>query len=314
MEIDQGGSKMSNENQYDAAAKNFLASKMLLAHILKGCVPEFRDFDIETIITEGLEKEAEVSKVVVHRPVMLQGMSTEDATPDEGTVFYDIRADVTVPGTDRERELIINVEAQKGKPSEYPLTKRGLYYCSRMISAQKETRFTKQDYGRITKVYSIWILMNVGKEESNSIVEYSMEEKPFIGGYHTEKKDYDLISMIVVALGEESETSNGFLRLLDTVFKSGLSSDAMREKLKNEFDVVLTPEMEKEVTEMCNLSVGIEERGIAKGIERGIAKGARETNRRLREDGISQEKRALYVGVPVEMVKTWDEEEMPVPV
>lgn len=78
-----------------------------------------------------------------------------------------------------------------------------------------------------------------------------MEEKPFIGGYHTEKKDYDLISMIVVALGEESETSNGFLRLLDTVFKSGLSSDAMREKLKNEFDVVLTPEMEKEVTEMC---------------------------------------------------------------
>ena len=104
------------------------------------------------------------------------------------------------------------------------------------------------------------------------------------------------------------------LRLLDTVFKSGLSSDAMREKLKNEFDVYLTPEMEKEVTEMCNLSVGIEERGIAKGIERGIAKSARETNRRLREDGISQEKRALYVGVPVEMVKTWDEEEMSVPV
>ena len=179
-----------------------------------------------------------------------------------------------------------------------------------MISAQKETRFTKQNYDRITKVYSIWILMNVGKEESNSIVEYSMEEKPIIGGYRTEKQDYDLISMIIVALGEESETSNELLRLLDTVFKSGLSSDAMREKLKNEFDVYLTPEMEKEVTEMCNLSVGIEERGIEKGIE----KGARETNRRLRDRHIDLEERAEIVGFSIDTIKAWDEEEMPVPV
>ena len=88
---------MSNENQYDAAAKNFLANKNLMAHILKGCVPEFRDFDIETIIAEGLEKDVEVGKVIVHRPTMLKGMSTEDATTDEGTAFYDIRSDVTVP-------------------------------------------------------------------------------------------------------------------------------------------------------------------------------------------------------------------------
>ena len=41
--------------------------------------------------------------------------------------------------------------------SSYPLTKRAIYYCSRMISAQHGPIFTKSEYGKIRKVYSIWI-------------------------------------------------------------------------------------------------------------------------------------------------------------
>ena len=63
--------------------------------------------------------------------------------------------------------------------------------------------------------------------------------------------------------------------------------------------------MNKEVSEMCNLSIGIEERGIEIGEERK----ARETNRRLRQDGISLEKRAVFVDYPEETVKKWDEED-----
>lgn len=57
-------------------------------------------------------------------------------------MFYDVRFDAIAPksadSTEQEEviRLIINVEAQtKFKPG-YSLTKRAIYYCSRMISAQ----------------------------------------------------------------------------------------------------------------------------------------------------------------------------------
>ena len=72
-------------------------------------------------------------------------------------MFYDVRFDAIAPksadSTEQEEviRLIINVEAQtKFKPG-YPLTKRAIYYCSRMISAQHGPIFTKSEYGKIRK-------------------------------------------------------------------------------------------------------------------------------------------------------------------
>lgn len=81
-------------------------------------------------------------------------------------MFYDVRFDAIAPksadSTEQEEviRLIINVEAQtKFKPG-YPLTKRAIYYCSRMISVQHGPIFTKSEYGKIRKVYSIWIVLS----------------------------------------------------------------------------------------------------------------------------------------------------------
>ena len=76
---------------------------------------------------------------------------------------------------------------------------------------------------------------------------------------------------------------------------------------------------------MCNLSIGIEERGIEKGIEKGIErgiekgiekgreKGARETNRRLRDlEKMSVSKRAILLDYTEENIKAWDENDVPV--
>ena len=38
----------------------------------------------------------------------------------------------------------------------------------------------------------------------------------------------------------------------------------------------MTKELESEVSKLCNLSQGIEEKGIAKGIEKGIKEGIKE--------------------------------------
>ena len=40
--------------------------------------------------------------------------------------------------------------------------------------------------------------------------------------------------------------------------------------IQEEFNIKMTQELEREVSEMCNLSEGVEQKGIAKGIAKGI--------------------------------------------
>lgn len=61
-------------------------------------------------------------------------MSTEDKSPNEGTVTYDIRFYAAAPGSQGRIGLILNVEAQSDFYPGYPLVKRGIYYCCRMVS------------------------------------------------------------------------------------------------------------------------------------------------------------------------------------
>ena len=52
-------------------------------------------------------------------------------------------------------------------------------------------------------------------------------------------------------------------------------TDAVQTKrvMQDEFGIPITEEMERTVTEMCNLSEGVENRGIEKGMAKGMAKG-----------------------------------------
>lgn len=43
--------------------------------------------------------------------------------------------------------------------------------------------------------------------------------------------------------------------------------------MQNDFDIKMTRRLEREVSELCNLSKGVEENGIKKGIKEGIKEG-----------------------------------------
>lgn len=112
-------------------------------------------------------------------------------------MFYDVRFDAIAPksadSTEQEEviRLIINVEAQtKFKPG-YPLTKRAIYYCSRMISAQHGPIFTKSEYGKIRKVYSIWICTQPSDDFENTLTRYSIKPEQLIGEAQEETENYD---------------------------------------------------------------------------------------------------------------------------
>ncbi len=206
-----------NEARYDKATKKLLANKLVLAHIMKGCVEEYRSCPVHEIAEKYIEGEPEIGTVGVHADdtnrvhhstadSTISGSNSEDATLTEGTIYYDVRFNAIAPKSDAEPEeliwLIINVEAQNKFKLGYPLTKRAIYYCSRMISAQHGSVFTKSEYGKIKKVYSIWVCTNPPEEFQNSVTQYSIKAEPIVGNAAEKVENYDLMSVVMVCLGK----------------------------------------------------------------------------------------------------------------
>ena len=153
---------------YDAACKRLLANKIILSWIMKSCVEEYKDFEVNEIAERFIEGEPQITEIAVHpdeedNGEQIKGAPTEDSTITEGTIFYDIRFYAVVPHSKKRIRLIINIEAQNDFYPGYPILKRGIYYCGRMLSSQYGVEFTDTHYEKLKKVYSIWICMNCMK-------------------------------------------------------------------------------------------------------------------------------------------------------
>ena len=263
---------------YDAACKRLLSEKIILAWIMKNCLEEYRDCDVDEIAEKYIEGTPQVGEVAVapdesHRSSMIQGTGNEDTSLTEGIVTYDIRFLATAPVSGELIRLIINIEAQNDFYPGYPLIKRGIYYCSRMISAQYGTEFTKSHYEDIKKVYSIWICMNPPKNRENSITRYYITEENLVGSVKERKADYDLMAAVMICLGKEEDSKADVLKLLNVLLSTDTDSKDKCQILEEDFHIEMTQTLESEVSLMCNLSKGVEERGIQKGIQKGIDKG-----------------------------------------
>ncbi len=265
--------------EYDAACKRVLAEKIILAWVMKYCLTEFRDCDVDEIAEKFIEGKPQVGEVPVapdetNQAPRINQIGVEDKTLTEGTIYYDIRFNVLTPTSGELIGLIINVEAQNKYDPGYPLTKRGIYYCGRMISAQYGTVFTKAHYEKLKKVYSVWICTHPPRDRENTITRYLIREENLVGNVKEEEQNYDLMSVIMVCLGSpESENYDGVLKLLGTLLSKQIPYTEKQSILENEFKIPMRETLESEVSTMCNLSDGIEEEGIRKGIAIGIERG-----------------------------------------
>lgn len=259
---------------YDAACKRLLANKVILAWIMKSCVEEFRDFTVDEIAEHYIEGSPQIAQTAVNpdevtdsQGEQIEGSKTEDSTIKEGTVTYDIRFYAVVPRTAETIKLILNVEAQSDFYPGYPIIKRGLYYCSRMISSQYGVEFTNGHYEKIRKAISIWICADPPKYRKNTITRYAVQEENVVGDIAEKRENYDLITAVIVCLGNEGDDKyTGILRLLEVLLSSERKPDEKKRILQDDFNIKMTRELESEVLLMCNLSKGIEEKGIKEGI------------------------------------------------
>ncbi len=269
--------------QYDTSAKRLLGQKSILAHILVKTVDEFKGMNPKDVV-DCIEGTPHISTVSVEPGLTnaaseksgerLVGFNTENEEINEGLVRFDIVFYVRMPSIDGRKDglsqIIINVEAQKDEPKGYEILNRAIFYVSRLISSQKERDFENSSYDDIKRVYSIWVCMNMD-ESSMSHVHLTKED--LIGSYEW-KGNLDLLNIIMLGLAKElpeHDETYELHRLLGALLSQELTIDEKLNIIGNEYDIPIEENFRKDVSVMCNLSQGIEEKGIAIGRAEGEA-------------------------------------------
>ena len=296
---------------YDEAAKRLSSQKIVLAYILKGCLPEYQDYTPEEISDRFIEGDPQIGEAAVHadeeiseceKPERILGLNTEDTTVTEGMVRYDIRFKALLPKNPERLYLILNIEAQNEQQMWYPLLKRAVYYGSRLISSQYGTVFSGMDYGAVKKVYSIWICTKSAKKYRNSMNRYEMVEECLVGESRNDPENYRLMNLILLHVGEYDEgTHEGILGFLEVLLSGKLQAEEKRQILQERYHIAMTKKMSEEVTQMCNLSWGI--------YQDGVEDKAKEIAMRLYQDGMPLEKIARIVSESLAKIQEWLAEE-----
>ena len=113
-------------------------------------------------------------------------------------------------------------------------------------------------------------------------------------------KNYDLLSIVMLCLGGPGGGNyEGVLRMLDVLLSNETSEVEKRKILQDDYGIQMTQTMEQEVSVMCNLSKGVEEKGIAKGMAAGIANGILAAIKSLVKNmGISAEQAMSVLEIP----------------
>ena len=270
--------KSSTDAKYDAACKRLLAYKEFLARIMQRCVVEFKDCSIDDIINKYIEGEPHVAEIGVHPNTsnvkLITGMNSEDKSLNEGWVTYDIIFYALAPQDGYLIKLILNVEAQNDTNPGYPLTKRALYYCGRMLSAQYGREFVNAEYEKLKKVYSIWICTDGPLYKQNTINIYSVKEDSFVGEHVEPVNNYDLLTVVMIYTAVDfMDLQDDVIKMLSVLLSRNLDAQERMNILEDSFGIAMTEKVKQEVDEMCNLSKGIREEGEAIGIVKGEAIG-----------------------------------------
>ena len=274
-------------SRYDIACKRVLSIKSILARILGTLLAEYRDCPFDTIAERCIEGSPIIGVVPV--------VGGEAVDPAAGSVVFDIVFRALVPSSELPGlwdpgdpgdvpELVVDVEAQDDFYPGYPLTKRAVYYCARLLNNQRGTEFSGSHYERIKKVCSIWICTKPPRERQGAVSWIQLGERrlpadarPFDQG------SYDLLAVITVCLRDEDtgerEGVEGLVNLLTVLLSRRLSAQEKLSVLR-EYNIEVTDEFESEVPRMLDT---VEEillegwnKGLSEGREAGIAEGRRE--------------------------------------
>lgn len=276
-EIANAVNAAGDKAQYDTRVKRLLAQKSILAHILVKTVDEFKGMKPEDVV-KYIEGEPSISVVPVEPGLAnmektdaagqrIVGLNTENAEINEGLVRFDIIFYVRMPSIVGRKnglsQIIVNIEAQKDEPTEYKILNRAIFYVSRLISSQKERDFVNTNYDDIKQVFSIWICMNM---DDNSLSHIHLTKDEMLKPCDW-KGNLDLLNIVLIGITNEipeHDEKYEMHRLIGALLSSELKEQEKLDIIEHEYNIPISQEFREDVSIMCNLSQGIEDKAIAK--------------------------------------------------
>ena len=270
-EIANAVNAAGDKAQYDTRVKRLLAQKSILAHILVKTVDEFKGMKPEDVV-KYIEGEPSISVVPVEPGLAnmektdatgqrIVGLNTENAEINEGLVRFDIIFYVRMKNG--LSQIIVNIEAQKDEPTEYKILNRAIFYVSRLISSQKERDFVNTNYDDIKQVFSIWICMNI---DDNSLSHIHLTKDEMLKPCNW-KGNLDLSNIVLIGITNEipeHDEKYEMHRLIGTLLSGELKEQEKLDIIEHEYNIPISQEFREDVSIMCNLSQGIEDKAIAK--------------------------------------------------
>ena len=269
-------SAADDKAQYDAYAKKLIAQKSILANILVKTVGAFKGMDPKDVV-KYIEGEPEIGVVPIEPGMTnaeyvsgekIKGFNTEDNEINEGMIRFDIIFYVRMPLPDKSQnnlsKIIINVECQKDEPTAYSILNRAIFYVSRLISSQKERDFANSNYDDIKQVFSIWVCMNM---KYNSMTHIHLTKDETLKPYEW-KGNLDLLNIVMIGITNElpeKDERYELHRLICALLSNQVQGNQKFDILDKEYNIPTNTELREDVSVMCNLSLGIEERAEARG-------------------------------------------------
>ena len=150
----------------------------------------------------------------------------------------------------------------EGEPS-ISVVNRAIFYVSRLISSQKERDFVNTNYDDIKQVFSIWICMNM---DDNSLSHIHLTKDEMLKPCNW-KGNLDLLNIVLIGITNEipeHDEKYEMHRLIGALLSSELKEQEKLDIIEHEYNIPISQEFREDVSIMCNLSQGIEDKAIAK--------------------------------------------------
>ncbi len=278
----------SKEATGDTDAKRILKYRIVLANILKYIIPAYKDFQPEEI-AERIPK-----STLPDGELLVREENYEDLEDRKHIDF-----DVLFPLNDASAASVAiwcDIEAQKqyerstpGNSESYDLSARGVYYLSRMISRQIQSRKGNSSYKNLRKCYSIWICFDHlgNKKWEPSITKYRFSPVLDEGTSRPPSQEYiaaDLMELIIIRAGGKEGSDNPLIDFINTLWRDTDRLTAYIPETYDGYQIV-----RKEAASMCDMK----EVGRAEGRAEGKAEGKL-------SQAIATVQRALGMGLGLE--------------
>lgn len=104
-------------------------------------------------------------------------------------------------------------------------------------------------------MYSIWICTNPDEKHRNTITQYSLSPVSLFGKTPDETdRSYDMLSLIMICLDNNTDSENEIISLLTTLFSSKINAQEKKSVLQSKHGITMTKPLDEEVNNMCNIS------------------------------------------------------------